>query len=113
MISKGLKTIANVVKNGCVVAAPILGVLLLGKYSMIEIVDEMEEIDPCDYFKTYRYCDAIESILDSGMLSSNKEEAIALIRKGEDSEYYKSIIAIVKSSMLSSDKLQSIRNINN
>ncbi len=112
-IKEGLNTIGNIVKTGFAIAASFVGIMLLGKCSTMDIVEVMDETERYDYTRRYRYCDVIESIMNSSMLSSDKKRATSLVHKGEVSEYYEAIIAVIDSSMLSSDKIKTIEEINN
>ena len=57
------------------------------------------------------YSDAVQHIMRSSMLGSQKTEAIGLLRREEDSAYYNAVISIVNSSMLGSQKIEAIEKI--
>lgn len=57
------------------------------------------------------YSDVISAILHSGMLSSYKTKIVAMVPKNGDTELYKSIIAVINSDMLSSNKVDIIKDI--
>lgn len=54
------------------------------------------------------YGDAIEAVVNGYMCNSDITRAIASIKRGENSEYYKAVMAIVNSNMPSSSMLKSI-----
>lgn len=70
-------------------------------------------IDMVRYSGNVKYSDAVDVIMDSNMFDSNKNEALALLKKNKDAEYYKTIIRIVKSNMFDSNKIKAITNFNN
>ena len=54
------------------------------------------------------YSDTIKAVLHSSMLTEDKIKAAAVIPKGKDSAVYEVLTDVVKSSMLSSNKLEMI-----
>ena len=69
--------------------------------------------------KVYTFSDAVMAVATSDMFSSDKQDAIEIIRSGwpsdlcgEASEYYRGIIGIAESDMFSSDKLDAIKRLN-
>lgn len=59
---------------------------------------------------TYTYSDAVNAIMGSDMWSSDKQEAVSILARGETTEFYKAVISIVnESSTWSSDKVKMIR----
>lgn len=62
-----------------------------------------------DESASYDYSDAIEAIMDSCMLSSDKRRAIEILDRYESAEYYRSVIKVIEnSSTLTNDKLKMI-----
>lgn len=57
------------------------------------------------------YGDVISAILQSGMLSSDQATVTSMIPRNGDRRLYKAIILVVNSSMLTSDKIKTIRNL--
>lgn len=57
------------------------------------------------------YSGTIEAILNSDMFGSYQQQAIAMVEKGKDEEYYKAVIAIVNSNMFGSYKVEAIKKI--
>jgi methenyltetrahydromethanopterin cyclohydrolase len=57
------------------------------------------------------YSGAIRAILNSDMLGSYMKEAVEVVQKDRDEDYYKSIIEIVESNMLGSYKIDMIKKI--
>lgn len=69
-------------------------------------------IDMVRYSGNVKYSDAVDVIMDSSMFDSNKNEALVLLKKNKDAEYYKTIIRIIKSDMFDSNKIKAITNFN-
>lgn len=62
--------------------------------------------------KTARYGDAVGAIIDSGMFSHDKRDAVEALNRYESSEYYKAVIQVAKdSSMFSHDKVEMIKHL--
>lgn len=61
------------------------------------------------YRRDKTYGDAVESISDSDMFSSDKRMAIETLLTDQDDDYYRGIIGITESDMFSSDKLLAIQ----
>lgn len=58
------------------------------------------------------YSDAVGAIMDSGMFSHDKSEAVEVLSRYESSEYYGAIVRIAKdSSMFSHDKVKMIKHL--
>ena len=100
----GMKEAANWVKNGCAIAVPIL---------VMSIVDSSAKrvSNKIHFERKVGYDDAVKAILDSSMLSSYKREAVALLNKNDDSDYYKAVVYAINSSLLSGDKIEMIKNL--
>lgn len=65
-----------------------------------------------DESASYDYSDAIEAIMNSSMLSSDKRKAVEMLDRYEYVDYYRAVIKIVEnSSMLTSDKLKMIEHL--
>lgn len=54
------------------------------------------------------YGDTIQEIMQSDMMSMHKKRSIKYIKRNETPDYYKAIIALVQSGMMSGDKQQAI-----
>lgn len=58
------------------------------------------------------YSDAVGAIMDSGMFSRDKSEAVEALKRHEVSDYYGAIVRIAKdSSMFSHDKVKMIKHL--
>lgn len=55
------------------------------------------------------YSDAIGAIMDSDMLGSYKDEAVSVLTRDGDEEFYKAIIHVVNSNMLGSHRVDTIK----
>lgn len=103
-----LKPIGDFIGQACEVA--LYGVAIaasckVGKY----ITDELDK-PPANY--TYSYSDAVGAIMDSGMFSHYKTEAVEALKRYESADYYRAIVRIVKdSSMYSHDKVKMIKHL--
>lgn len=58
------------------------------------------------------YSGAVEAIMNSSMLSEYKSEAIGLLKRDEEKEYYKAVISIVKSNDIGSEKVKILNALN-
>jgi len=54
------------------------------------------------------YSDAVRAIMDSDMFSSQKIEAVELLKRDSTSDYYKAVICVVNSDMFTSQKIETI-----
>ena len=105
IVKKGLNKTLEVVKTGVSIAAPfMITAALNGTTNRVQ--------DKVRFCGDVGYGDAVRAILESGMYSSSMEEALALLQKGKDQEYYKSIIRVVESGTYSSTKMEMIKTIN-
>ena len=57
------------------------------------------------------YSGAIKAIMDSNMLNSYKKEAVDVLLKNQDEDYYKAVIEVINSNMLDSYKVETIKKI--
>lgn len=64
------------------------------------------------YAKPESYGDAVEAIMNSSLFSDSKREALRLVQKDRDSDYYGSIIKVVNSSAFSDTKLEMLEILN-
>lgn len=65
-----------------------------------------------NYISKAGYDEAVKAIMDSGMYSHDKCEAVNAIKRDEDDEFYKAIIHIAKDSRLySHDKLKILKDL--
>ena len=62
-----------------------------------------------DYFCIPSYSEAVKVIMEEVRLDSNKNEAIKVLRRDGDTEYYAAVIEAVKNTMLDSGKIQIIK----
>lgn len=61
------------------------------------------------YRRDKTYGDAVESISDSDMFSTDKRLAIEMLLTDQDDDYYRGVIGITESDMFSSDKVLAIQ----
>lgn len=59
------------------------------------------------------YDDAVNTIINSSMLSSYKSTAVKALRRDGDDSYYRAVIRIVNSDMLGSNKIELIDELSN
>lgn len=102
-----LTAIGNVVKEYSKIVIPVLGYAIFSKRGMI--ADALEELR---YSGNVGYDDAAKVIMDSDMLTFYKTDILKLLKTGQKSEYYKTIIRVVKSDVLSSYKVEMIEELN-
>lgn len=98
-----LNNIGRVAKKGC----KYLFYATVTVLSCSTVTDEL--FKSIRYIDGASYSDAVGAILDSGMLGSYKDEAVSLLPKDGDSEFYKAIISIVNSNILGSYKVDTIK----
>ena len=60
---------------------------------------------------TIGYDTVIKAVMDSSMLSSQKSEVLPVVKPNETKEYYKAIIYVLESNILSSDKVKMIKDL--
>lgn len=96
------ETVGKVIKGGLNVA---VGLLVLTWPSLIERSVTVMAQPACDV----KYSDAVRVIMNSIMLSSYKEEALGILKRDGDAEYYKSVIMVIESNSLSSTKMDMMR----
>lgn len=100
------ETVGKIGKAGGILA-------LYGIAAVVSRISVDDVLDSIRYGKNVSYGDAIGVIMnDSCMLDSYKNEAIAVLKKNADSEYYKAVVKIMKSNMLGSGKVTAITNLN-
>lgn len=99
-VGKFAKTTLEIVVYGALALASI-------KYS--ESITKSLNVDTRD-----TYGDAVEAIMDSGMLSSYKTEVIAMLKRNGTADYYRSVIRVIEDdSMLSSYKIDMVKTLSN
>lgn len=98
---ENVKKIKGFAKRSCQLVIPILGVAL----SSITVKDLLDMIR---YNGDVGYDDAVNAIMTSGMYSSDKTRAVAVLKKDETSDFYKAIVNVARSSAYSSDKVRTI-----
>lgn len=105
IVKKGLHKTLEVVKTGVSIAAPfMITAALNGTTKRVQ--------DKVRFCGDVGYDDAVRAILESDMFSSSMDEALKLLQKGKDQEYYKSVIRVVESDTYSSTKMTMIKTIN-
>lgn len=70
-------------------------------------------IDMVRYKGNVKYSDAVDVIMSSNMYSSDKSRALAVLKKDEDTDYYRAVVRVMKSNMFSSDKIKTISDLSN
>ena len=95
-----MDTVGNLAKGICNVL--VSGVIIAKSYKSIKV----------NMVQHNTYSGAIEAIMNSSMLSEYKSEAIGLLKREEQKEYYKAAISIVKSKDLGSEKVKMISILN-
>lgn len=58
------------------------------------------------------YNDTVDAIIDSSAFSDSKKEMLALLKRNQSDDYYRSIIKIVESSTFSDSKIEMIEILN-
>lgn len=102
-IGKVLIAGAKLAKKGCGIVLPIIGTVVC--------TDLVKDIyNDIRYSGKVGYDDAVKAILGSNMYSTNKQDAISVLKMGESSEYYKAVIMTARSSMYSYDRYETIKN---
>lgn len=102
----------NITKGTIGTVGKVVGTALVyGLASMVSSKSTRDMVDNIRYSGNASYSDAVGVIMDSDMLDSYKNEAIGLLKKNSDAEYYKTVIKIVKSDMLGSSRVKAITNI--
>lgn len=99
-----LKPIGEAIKTVCGMS---LYALLMASIFGVKVTVTKKHISD----STYGYDDAVEAIMSSSMLSSQKSEAVSALKQNGDEHFYKAIYRIVNSSMLSSQKVEVIRSL--
>lgn len=97
--------VGNVAKAACSIA-------VFGIVTALRFLDMKDVVKTIRYNGNVTYSDAVGVIINSGMLSSTKSEAMAELKKNKDSDYYRAIIQVVESGLLGSDKIRAIQSIN-
>lgn len=96
------KPIGDFVGQACEVA--LYGVALLASYKVGDYIVNGGESTIAGYK------DAVGAIMDSGMFSHDKSEAVEALKRHESGDYYGAIVRIAKdSSMFSHDKVKMIK----
>lgn len=103
-------TVGKCVKKGCELAA--YGFMtVMTVMATKDAVDMMNRSVDMTYIGNVRYSDVFSAIMSSDMMSSYKKEAASLLPKDGDSELYKAVIHVLRSDMMSSSKLETIKSI--
>jgi hypothetical protein len=101
-INISTEQIGKIVKGGCKLA---LAAFALALPSLIR--ENAKTVSYC--IGEAKYSDAVNAILNSSMFDSSKTQAMELLKREADSEYYKSVIMAVNSDMFDSTKINTIR----
>lgn len=83
-------------------------VVLYGVTIIASRISVQDVVDMVRYRGNVTYSDAVDTIMNSTMFSSDKGKAVKELQKNKDSDYYRAVIRVVKSSMYSSDKIKTI-----
>lgn len=102
-----LSKVGHIIKKYSKVVLPALGYVIFSQRG--RIADALEELR---YSGNVGYDDAAKVIMDSNMLSSYKTQIFKHMKLGRDSEYYKTVIRVVKSDLLTSYKVELIEELN-
>lgn len=102
-IQEQLNNIGRFMKKGC----KYLFYAAVTVLSCSTVTDEI--FKSMRYSDGASYSDAVLAIMESSMVSSYKDEAVAVLSKDCDSEFYKAIIHIIDSDMMSSYKVDAIK----
>lgn len=87
----------------------------VGAYVLVYAVSSkvMTDIFNGDSFERVGYDDAVYAIMHSNMYSHDKSDAVAVLKRNENSAFYKAIVHIAKNSgTYSHDKLDMIQELN-
>lgn len=87
----------------------------VGGYVLVYTVSSkvMSDILNNDSFERVGYDDAVYAIMHSSMYSHDKSDAVAALKRNENSAFYKAIVHIAKNSgTYSHDKLSMIKELN-
>lgn len=101
-INIDVERIGNIIKTGGRLAVCAAVVIL--PYAK-DISDKMRCNGPV------KYSDVVNVILNSCMMSSYKTELIELLPKNAESDLYRTVIHVINSDMLSSNKVKVIKDI--
>lgn len=99
------KSIGGFAGQVCEIA--LYGVALIASYKVGDYIinDGLESA-------TASYSDAVGAIMDSGMFSHDKRDAVEALSRYESAEYYEAIVRIAKDSgMFSHDKVKMIKHL--
>lgn len=107
MIKINLKNIGKAIEPVLEVAA--CSLLILASYKYAEGTNMA--IGNSD--TTAGYDKAVKAIMDSGMYSHDKKEAVSVLNTNGTAEFYKAIVYIAQSGMYSHEKLESIKSLSN
>jgi 2-hydroxy-3-keto-5-methylthiopentenyl-1-phosphate phosphatase len=87
----------------------------VGAYVLVYTVSSkvMSDVLNNDSFERVGYDDAVYAIMHSSMYSHDKSDAVAALKRNENSAFYKAIVHIAKNSdTYSHDKLSMIKELN-
>ena len=109
-IKDGAVFVLGIIKTGVAIAAPIMVAKVICGLGDKPISEISYIDDSVSYEGTYD--EAIGEITNSDMSSIYMKNAIELLKRGGDSEYYKSIIHVLNSNMSSIYKIDAIKQLN-
>lgn len=89
------KGVGEIMLNGLAVA---LVIAALGSEATRSKANDRRDYSYGRYGYDYDYGDAVEAIMNSNMFSHCKSEAIDVLKRDEDANYYRAIASIVKDS---------------
>lgn len=95
---------------GCVVGE--VGKIVLsgvGLYALAKVSENTNPVINTEPAYVGTYNKAVEAIMSSDLYSYQKSEAVAVLSRDEDSDYYLAVITIIESDMFSHEKLKLIK----
>lgn len=98
------ETIGKITDVGCKIA-------VYGLTTWLSYMSVKDTIDTTQFSSNVTYSDTVKVIMNSAMYSTDKNKILELLKKDESTDYYKSIIQVIKSNMYSGDKVMAIRSI--
>lgn len=100
---KKLETIRKYARKGC-------QILMYGLVTSLSYLSVRDILDIAQSSGDVGYGDAVNAIMSSDMWSADKNKAVMVLSKEENSEFYKAVIHIANSDMWSADKVRAIKN---
>ncbi len=100
MMKINLEPIGKVAKHLCKIAYGV---------AIVSIANEIGTQNEKHNYIIAGYGSAVNAIMESDMWSSDKQRAIATLKRDESAEFYKAVISIAESDAWSSDRLRMIQ----